>query len=160
MISPALGRTAHRTLLQQCHARPIHCRGMAAAASGTFSYETSEAAGIKIASRDIPGPTAYLAVVAKAGTRYQPLPGLTEALEKFAFKVGMSRNYEFLLFKRLVYSFGELLANVGQFRAQKDCQDFESQGKLNYWGPSSQRLTPEKTLSLAPNFYETTSPIW
>ena len=33
------------------------------------------------------GPTTTLALVAKAGTRYQPLPGFTDALEKFAFKV-------------------------------------------------------------------------
>lgn len=105
MISPALGRTAHRALRQQCHAKPINCRGLAAAASGTFSYETSEAAGVKIGSRDIPGPTAYLAVVAKAGTRYQPLPGLTEALEKFAFKVGLQQGHEFMLLKLLVYPF-------------------------------------------------------
>lgn len=87
MISPVLARTAPKALLRQCYKKPIHCRGLAAAASGTFSYETSEAAGVKVGSRNIPGPTAYLALVAKAGTRYQPLPGLTEALEQYAFKV-------------------------------------------------------------------------
>lgn len=60
---------------------------MAAAASGSFSYETGDAAGVKVASRDIPGPTTHLAVVAKAGTRYEPLPGFSEGLEKFSFKV-------------------------------------------------------------------------
>ena len=42
---------------------------------------------MKFASRDLPGPTTHIAVVAKAGTRYQPLPGFSEALEKFSFKV-------------------------------------------------------------------------
>lgn len=88
MISPALGRTAQKVVLQQCCTKPMHRRGLATAASATFSYETSEAAGVKIGSRNIDGPTTYLALVAKAGTRYQPLPGATEALEKFAFKVG------------------------------------------------------------------------
>lgn len=61
-------------------------RQLATAASGTFSYETGESAGVKIASRDLPGPTTHLAVVAKAGTRFQPLPGFADGLEKFAFK--------------------------------------------------------------------------
>ena len=62
-------------------------RSLAAAASGSFQYETGEASGVKYASRDLPGPTTTLTVVAKAGTRYQPLPGYADALEKFAFKV-------------------------------------------------------------------------
>ena len=61
---------------------------MADVASGSFRYETGEADGVKYASRDFAGPTTTLAVVAKAGTRYQILPGFTEGLEKFAFKVG------------------------------------------------------------------------
>lgn len=62
-------------------------RGLAAPASGSFSYETGDAQGIKVASRDQTGPVTTLALVAKAGTRYQPLPGLTQALQRFAFKV-------------------------------------------------------------------------
>lgn len=62
-------------------------RGLAAAASGSFQYETGETSGVKYASRDLPGATTTLTVVAKAGTRYQPLPGYSDALEKFAFKV-------------------------------------------------------------------------
>jgi ubiquinol-cytochrome c reductase core subunit 2 len=60
---------------------------MAAAASGSFQYETGEHSGVKFASRDLPGATTTLSVVAKAGTRYQPYPGFADALEKFAFKV-------------------------------------------------------------------------
>jgi hypothetical protein len=59
----------------------------AAAASGSVNFETSEAAGIKVVSRNLPGRTASLALVAKAGTRYEWVPGLAEALEKFAFRV-------------------------------------------------------------------------
>ena len=61
-------------------------RGLASAASGTFSYQTGDAAGVKIASRDLPGPTTHLAVVARAGSRYEPLPAFSDGLEKFAFK--------------------------------------------------------------------------
>ncbi|KAF4556776.1 Peptidase M16 inactive domain-containing protein 2 [Elsinoe fawcettii] len=61
-------------------------RYLASPASGSFQYDTSTAAGIKIASRDVPGPTTQLAIVAKAGTRYEPLPGLTIGLQNFAFK--------------------------------------------------------------------------
>lgn len=62
-------------------------RGLAAPSSGTFAYQSGEAGGVKLASRDLAGPTATLAVIAKAGTRYQPFPGLAEGLEKFAFRV-------------------------------------------------------------------------
>ncbi|OIW27979.1 LuxS/MPP-like metallohydrolase [Coniochaeta ligniaria NRRL 30616] len=59
----------------------------AAAAIGTpGSFEPTEIAGLKVASKDAGGPTTRLAIVAKAGTRYQPLPGLTVGLEEFAFK--------------------------------------------------------------------------
>ncbi|SPO05711.1 probable ubiquinol-cytochrome c reductase complex core protein 2 precursor [Cephalotrichum gorgonifer] len=67
-------------------ARTLQTRGFAAAASSPSPFETYEAAGVKIASRDAHGPTSKLAVVVKAGTRYQPLPGLTVGLEEFAFK--------------------------------------------------------------------------
>jgi hypothetical protein len=59
----------------------------AASAPSSFIYDTSEVVGVKVASRDSQGPTTKLAVVAKAGTRYQPAPGLTVGLEEFAFKV-------------------------------------------------------------------------
>lgn len=104
MISrTALGRNAQRTVLRrqcECQAQPNNRRGLAAAASGSFTYETGEAAGVTYASRDLPGPTTHVAVVAKAGTRYQPAPGYTDGLEKFAFKVrvgtaadGMKQGY-------------------------------------------------------------------
>lgn len=80
-----LARRGHYAL--QCHARKDASRCLATAASGSFSYETGDVAGLKVASRDLPGPTTHLAVVAKAGTRYQPLPGFSEGLEKFSFKV-------------------------------------------------------------------------
>lgn len=62
-------------------------RGLAAPASGSFAYQAGEASGVKFASRDFAGPTTTLALVAKAGTRFQPLPGLTEGLANFAFRV-------------------------------------------------------------------------
>jgi len=70
---------------RQC-AQPLNRRGLAAPASGSFHYQTGEAAGVKFASRDLSGPTTTLALVAKAGTRYQSYPGLTEGLEKYAFR--------------------------------------------------------------------------
>jgi ubiquinol-cytochrome c reductase core subunit 2 len=61
---------------------------MASAANPTFQYDVSEASGVKVANREVSGPTGTLALVAKAGSRYQPFPGFSDALEKFAFKVG------------------------------------------------------------------------
>ena len=88
MLSRAsLGRHAQRALRAQCCAQPSNRRGLASPASGSFAYETGDAAGTKFASRDIPGPTTTLALVSKAGTRFEILPGLTEALDKSAFGV-------------------------------------------------------------------------
>lgn len=85
MISrSALGRATQRAARQSWQ-QPR--RGLAAPASGSFQYATGEANGIKIASRDIPGPVGNVALVSQAGTRFQPLPGLAEGLERFAFKV-------------------------------------------------------------------------
>jgi len=87
MASPVvLGRAASQTLRSRVRIPQTSRRGLAAAASGSFQYETGDAAGVKFSSRDLPGPTTTLAVVAKAGSRYQLLPGFSDALEKFAFK--------------------------------------------------------------------------
>ncbi|KAE8441551.1 hypothetical protein EG329_004859 [Mollisiaceae sp. DMI_Dod_QoI] len=89
MISrSATGRSAQLALRRQCCAKPSNRRGLAAAVSGStsFNYESQDVAGVKVASRDVAGPTTKLAVIAKAGTRYQSAPGLTSGLEQFAFK--------------------------------------------------------------------------
>jgi hypothetical protein len=70
----------------------------AAPASGSFAYQTGDAAGTKYASRDLTGPTTTLALVSKAGTRFQTLPGLTEGLEKFAFRVRNIQHCAFTCF--------------------------------------------------------------
>jgi hypothetical protein len=78
-----------RNLRRQSCVKPTNRRGLAAVSTGStsFSYESADVDGVKTASRDVAGPTTKLAVVAKAGTRYQSLPGLTVGLEGFAFKV-------------------------------------------------------------------------
>ena len=84
----ALRRNAQSVIVnRQCCAQPSNRRGLAAVASGSFQYETGDASGVKVASRDLTGATTTMALVAKAGTRYQNLPGFTDGLEKFAFKV-------------------------------------------------------------------------
>ncbi|RMZ89992.1 hypothetical protein DV736_g2787, partial [Chaetothyriales sp. CBS 134916] len=93
MASPAaLGRQCLRASQQPLRAAASPRRGLAATASGSFQYQTGEAHGVKYASRDVPGPTTTLAIVSKAGTRYQPLPGYSDALEKFAFKSTTKRS--------------------------------------------------------------------
>lgn len=83
----ALTRGARLALRRQDCAKVAQRRGYAAAASTeAASYESTDINGIKVASRDPRSPTARLAIVAKAGTRYQPLPGLSVGLEEFAFK--------------------------------------------------------------------------
>ncbi|KXL51371.1 hypothetical protein M433DRAFT_157506 [Acidomyces richmondensis BFW] len=75
----AIGRAARQISQQQR-------RGLAAPASGSFQYEIGEAAGIKFASRDRPGPVGSIALVSQAGTRFETAPGLTEGLKWYAFK--------------------------------------------------------------------------
>ena len=88
MASPAiLGSRALRASRKPIQLAASSRRGYAAATAGSFSYETGDASGVKYAARDMPGATTTLAVVAKAGTRFQPYPGYADALEKFAFKV-------------------------------------------------------------------------
>ena len=83
----SLGRSAQFAVLRQCYALPSNSRCLSSASSGSFTYQTGEATGVKFATRDLTGPTTTLAVVAKAGTRYQALPGFADGLENFAFKV-------------------------------------------------------------------------
>lgn len=80
----SIRRTAQKAVRQQW--QPANRRGLAAPASGSFQYDTGDANGVKFASRDMSGPATQLAIVAKAGTRYEPLPGLTLGLRGFAFK--------------------------------------------------------------------------
>ncbi|KAG6042235.1 hypothetical protein E4U41_002578 [Claviceps citrina] len=86
MISRStLARSAQQAVRRPCSVQSLQRRGFAAAAS-TGAFETADVSGLKVASRDAHGPTTKLAIVAKAGTRYEPLPGLTVGLEEFAFK--------------------------------------------------------------------------
>ena len=88
MISRAsLSRAAKPSLRRQCLVQQCQRRGLAAPASGSFVYESGDVEGVKFASRDLPGPMTTVAVVAKAGTRYQVLPGFADGLENFMFKV-------------------------------------------------------------------------
>ncbi|KAI1139643.1 LuxS/MPP-like metallohydrolase [Hypoxylon sp. FL0543] len=85
----ALSRGAQLAARRQGCSQLTQRRGYAAAASSApsaFTYDTSDVAGVKVATRDSHGPTTKLALVAKGGTRYQPAPGLTVGLEEFAFK--------------------------------------------------------------------------
>jgi len=67
-------------------------RGYASASSASLNYTVSEASGLKVASRDLAGPVTTLAIVSKAGTRYQSAPGLTEGLNRYAFKSTENRS--------------------------------------------------------------------
>lgn len=84
LLRSTFSRNAPRALQNQ-----FGLRGMASAATPGLQYDVSESAGVKVANREVPSPTGSLVLVAKAGPRYQPLPGLTEALDSFAFKVSL-----------------------------------------------------------------------
>ena len=86
----AVIRRSQQAIRSSWNGRPT--RSLSTATSGSYNYESGEAEGVKLASRDLPGPTTHLAVIAKAGTRYQPLPGYSEGLEKFAYKNTIRRS--------------------------------------------------------------------
>ncbi|KAK3320710.1 Metalloenzyme, LuxS/M16 peptidase-like protein [Cercophora scortea] len=87
MISrSALTRGSQLALRRPCAAK-LAQRGYAAVASPKASYEPTDIAGVKVAARDDHGPTTRLAVVAKAGTRYEPLPGLTNTQKRSALRI-------------------------------------------------------------------------
>ncbi|OAA67869.1 ubiquinol-cytochrome c reductase complex core protein [Niveomyces insectorum RCEF 264] len=102
----AVSRASQLALRRQAAHRPA-TRGYAAAAaavstsssasssssvSSTAAFEPTNIGGITVVSKDPQGPATKLAVVAKAGTRYQPAPGLTAGLEGFAFKNTLKRS--------------------------------------------------------------------
>ncbi|PWY86341.1 ubiquinol-cytochrome C reductase complex core protein 2 [Aspergillus sclerotioniger CBS 115572] len=86
-------RNAPRALQKQCSAAGASSRrGMASAATPGLQYDVTESAGVKVANREVAGPTGTLALVAKAGPRYQPVPGFSDALQQFAFKSTLKRS--------------------------------------------------------------------
>lgn len=105
----SISRSCYQALQRQSCTQRTQARGLAAAASGSFQYETGEELGVKYASRDLPGPTTTLTLVAKAGTRYQTHPGYSDALEKFAFK-STTRRSTVRLVREAELLGGELLA--------------------------------------------------
>jgi len=138
---PAIGRQAQRVVSRQWQ-QPAARRGLASPASGSFQYESGNANGIKVASRDMAGPTTQLALVSQAGTRFEPLPGLTIGLEAFAFKVGHSRSRIVLRAEGTTIADSQLA-----IRAPTDARHFEFSANLNFSGPSFRHRTPEKTSS-------------
>ena len=127
-MTNALGRHARCALRQQCRAY-LTRRGLASAASGSFTYETGETTGVKFASRDLPGPTTHVAVVARAGTRYQPMPGFTDGLEQFAFKVRSIFN----TIRESYFGWNLILWTIRILQDARHCALHERQ---SYWGAS------------------------
>lgn len=138
-----IGRQAQRALRQQT-------RGLAAPASGSFSYETGTASGVKFASRDVAGPTTTLALVSKAGTRYESLPGLSLGLQAYAFKVGKHQS---------PLTTTSLFTDIGPGRrAPKGVPRSGFRGSLSCSARTSPRTTLAKTSLSRPSFLEMTCP--
>ncbi|KAK8086848.1 hypothetical protein PG994_001822 [Apiospora phragmitis] len=116
MISrAALSRGAQLAARRQASSKLVQ-RGYAAAASSapsSFTYETTDVAGVKTATRDSHGPTTKLAVVAKAGTRYQPAPGLTNTQKRTALR--LQREAELLGGQLVSYHTREALVLEARF---------------------------------------------
>lgn len=137
MISRSAIAIHFRPCLQrQCQGKLLGRRGLAAPASGSFTYEVDTNNGIKFASRDLPGPTTTVAVVARAGTRYQALPGFADGLENFAFKVSSDLDMRTFLTLRSGNAKTIFITNHTRSRATRwSAQRVSLEGEL---GPSSQ----------------------
>ncbi|KAL1889198.1 ubiquinol-cytochrome c reductase core subunit 1 [Sporothrix stenoceras] len=92
MISRSAVSRASQVALRRQSCAQAQSRGFAAAASTPAAFEATEVSGVSVVSKDAHGPSTKLAIVAKAGTRYQPAPGLTAGLEGFAFKNTLKRS--------------------------------------------------------------------
>ncbi|KAJ5665339.1 Ubiquinol-cytochrome C reductase complex core protein 2 [Penicillium maclennaniae] len=100
-------------------------RAMASAANPTFQYDVSEVSGVKVANREVAGPTSTLALVAKAGSRYQPFPStlkrsalrITREVELLGGEISATHSRENLVLRTKFLAndlpyFTELLAEV------------------------------------------------
>ncbi|KIH91461.1 ubiquinol-cytochrome c reductase core subunit 2 [Sporothrix brasiliensis 5110] len=92
MISRSAVSRAGQLALRRQSCAQAQSRGFAAAASSSGAFEPTEVSGVSVVSKDAQGPSTKLAIVAKAGTRYQPAPGLTAGLEGFSFKNTLKRS--------------------------------------------------------------------
>jgi len=82
----------------------IPSRAFASPAINPFTYQLSDAAGIKVVSKDIGSPTSSLAVVVKAGSRYENAPGVAHGLQHYGFKVGILLSYRRFMSVIFTYS--------------------------------------------------------
>lgn len=125
-------------------------RGMASAVTPGPRYDVSEAAGVKVANRDVVGATGSLVLVAKAGPRYQPFPGFSEALESFAFKVRSSYPIGLLLHH---ITWGRSTTNhyVTIDSLHSNGRRCGSLGRLNCWAVRFPRHIRARTSSSRPS---------
>lgn len=136
-ISTMLSRSAVPQRAQRAvrQAWQQQSRGLAEPASGSFQYATGEAQGIKIAARDFQGPVASVAIVSRAGTRFQALPGLAEGLKWYAFKV-----------RKSIEHCGVGYSAYGMFthRTPKDARRYGYSENLNSWALFCSPNRPER----------------
>ena len=52
-----------------------------------------DSAGVKVAAADNGEPTSAVTFIVKAGSRFEPKPGVAHALKNYAFKVGLRSLY-------------------------------------------------------------------
>ncbi|GAA5891422.1 hypothetical protein JCM6882_004689 [Rhodosporidiobolus microsporus] len=88
MSFPALRSSALRA--QTTRAAPALTRGYAAPSSSVFAVQ--DVNGIKVAAADQGLPTSSISVVVKAGSRYEPAPGVAHVLKNSLFKSTSKRS--------------------------------------------------------------------
>lgn len=82
MSLPTLRTSALRTRTPRA---VVGARGYATPSSSLFSVQ--DANGVKIATSDTAAPTSAISLVIKAGSRYEPAPGVAHVLKNSLFKV-------------------------------------------------------------------------
>lgn len=82
----ALRTAALRAQAVRATVAPAGARAYATPAAAAFS--TVDANGIKVAGNDEGARTSSISLIVKAGSRYEPAPGVAHVLSNSLFKVG------------------------------------------------------------------------
>lgn len=65
----------------------VGVRGYATPSSSSSLFSVQDANGVKVASSESGAPTSAISLIIKAGSRYEPAPGVAHVLKNSLFKV-------------------------------------------------------------------------
>lgn len=92
-LASSSSRTACRRAALPLGSKRSYATPVGQSSAGEFSVSSSAgSSGIKVATLDEGLPTSAVTVAVRAGSRFEPLPGLAHVLKNFVFKVRQRRS--------------------------------------------------------------------